>query len=268
MGRLGRLTSILSFCTLLTSATAMSYLAHIHECEGSEVDEPTSASITTTVEFEEPLSVSDPNNYSVEDVPAVRKYREGYHNQEFTLQEVIDDLTRTDPESVNQQKRIVVEKEIRVLSLYLGDHLLKEYGVSLSVKPEGDKEVRGDLKTPEGEFYVALKNPNSSYHLSLLISYPNIEDAERGLESGLINQYQHDRIVNKINSCEVPPQGTILGNSLTIHGGGGGPDEFDWTWGCVAVDNNEMDEIYAFSESSCHEVNGKLVPKTTITILP
>jgi murein L,D-transpeptidase YafK len=121
------------------------------------------------------------------------------------------------------------------------EKLIKTYNISLGFAPEGDKEIEGDGKTPEGDFYVFTKNPESTFFLSLGLSYPNIEDAERGLKNGLITQAEHDEIVKAINEKAMPPQKTKLGGEIYIHGGG---CKADWTAGCMALDNEEMQEIF------------------------
>ncbi len=137
--------------------------------------------------------------------------------------------------------KIVVYKSERRLELYDGDEMVRSYRIGLGFAPEGDKEREGDGKTPEGEFYICMKNPGSRFHLSLGISYPNIEDAERGLRDGLINQSQHDRIIDAINNGRKPPWDTSLGGEVFIHGSGSGSD---WTLGCIALDDGDIEELY------------------------
>jgi murein L,D-transpeptidase YafK len=79
--------------------------------------------------------------------------------------------------------RIVIRKEMRTLELFDGRKLVKRYKVVLGSAPKGDKEIEGDDKTPEGEFYVFTKNPESRFHRSLGISYPAKDDAKRGLKT-------------------------------------------------------------------------------------
>jgi murein L,D-transpeptidase YafK len=86
-----------------------------------------------------------------------------------------------------------------------------------------------------------VKNPESSYHLSLGLSYPNIEDAERGLRENLISQTEYDSIINAIDDGVGPPQTTALGGFIYIHGEGGSKD---WTRGCVALENADIEELY------------------------
>lgn len=140
-----------------------------------------------------------------------------------------------------EKMRIVVKKKERLLQIFDGEKLFRTYRIALGFAPEGDKVKQGDGKTPEGEFYIFTKNSQSKFYLSLGLSYPNIEDAERGLREKLISRRQHDAIVKAINEEKMPPQNTNLGGEIYIHGGGSGKD---WTWGCVAVENEEIKEIF------------------------
>ncbi|HKP70934.1 MAG TPA: L,D-transpeptidase family protein [Pyrinomonadaceae bacterium] len=140
------------------------------------------------------------------------------------------------------ERRLVIRKGKRTLDVYDGTKLVKTYTVVLGFAPDGDKEKEGDGKTPEGEFYVFTKNAKSRFHLSLGISYPAKDDASRGLRAGMITRTQHDEILNAIDSREMPPQKTALGGEIYIHGGG---TDRDWTWGCVAMSNGEIEELFA-----------------------
>ena len=137
--------------------------------------------------------------------------------------------------------RIVVLKSKRQLKLYSDGSLVRTYKVGLGLNPVDDKKRQGDRATPEGEFYIFTKNNKSAYFLSLGISYPNVEDAERGLRDGLISRAQHDAIVKAIKRKTAPPQNTELGGDIYIHGNGAGSD---WTWGCVALENEHIRELY------------------------
>jgi murein L,D-transpeptidase YafK len=137
--------------------------------------------------------------------------------------------------------QIVVSKSKRQLELYSNGIVVRAYRVGLGLNPIPDKQREGDRATPEGDFYIFNKNPRSAYHLSLGLSYPNIEDAGRGLRDGLITRAQHDRIVRAIRTRTAPPQYTALGGLIYIHGNG---SSSDWTWGCVALDNADIEELY------------------------
>lgn len=137
--------------------------------------------------------------------------------------------------------RIVVYKKERKLELYSGDKLVRSYRIGLGFNPVPDKEREGDGATPEGDFYVFVKNNKSAYYLSLGISYPNVEDAERGLRDGLITRAQYDAIVDAHRRKATPPQHSKLGGLIYIHGHGAGSD---WTLGCVALENEDMKELF------------------------
>lgn len=105
-----------------------------------------------------------------------------------------------------------------------GDRALKAYDVGLGFAPLGHKVREGDGRTPEGEYMIDRRNPNSEFHLSLGISYPNTADRDYAARNGF------------------SPGGDIF-----IHGR---PSKYkdagiDWTAGCIAVTNREMQEIYA-----------------------
>src|SRR6185295_12267747 len=136
---------------------------------------------------------------------------------------------------------IVVTKSKRRLVLYSDGAVVRTYKVGLGLNPVPDKVRQGDRATPEGEFYVFTKNDKSAFYLSLGISYPNVEDAERGLRDGLISRAQHDAIVKAIKRKAKPPQNTALGGDIYIHGNGASSD---WTWGCVALENEDMRELF------------------------
>jgi murein L,D-transpeptidase YafK len=137
--------------------------------------------------------------------------------------------------------RIVISKSQRRLDLYSGGRLVREYRAALGKNPSDDKELQGDYRTPEGEFYVCVKNAASKFYLSLGLSYPNREDAERGLRGKLITRGQYGRIVEAIDKGLRPPWDTALGGEIFIHGGGAASD---WTWGCVALDDADVKELF------------------------
>ena len=142
---------------------------------------------------------------------------------------------------VIQDAKIVISKSQRRLSLYSAEKLLRIYSIGLGFNPDGDKHIEGDGATPEGEFYIFTKNPKSAYYLSLGISYPNKEDAERGLKEGLISKNQYQKIITAHKNKATPPQYTALGGLIYIHGGG---SELNWTFGCVALTNENMKELF------------------------
>jgi murein L,D-transpeptidase YafK len=141
---------------------------------------------------------------------------------------------------------IIIYKTERRLVLSTSDGERREYSIALGRNWTVDKAVEGDHATPVGDFHVCAKNPRSKYFLSLCLSYPNAEDAERGLAAGLISRDEHVRIIEAIRLGKVPPQHTRLGGEIYIHGRGGhAATAQDWTRGCIALDDAAMQEVYA-----------------------
>lgn len=120
--------------------------------------------------------------------------------------------------------RVLINKADRRLYLLNGSTALKTYKIGLGSSPIGDKKVEGDGKTPEGLYYIDRRNPNSAYYLSVGISYPNAED--RAEAKGLGKE----------------PGGDIFIHGTTGKKRGSGPD---WTAGCIAVKDREIEEIYS-----------------------
>jgi lipoprotein-anchoring transpeptidase ErfK/SrfK len=137
--------------------------------------------------------------------------------------------------------KIVVKKGRRQLLLFSADKLVRTYRIGLGLNPLGDKVREGDRRTPEGDFYIFTKNDKSAFYLSLGISYPNAAAAERGLRDHLINNPQYDAIMRALKAKQGPPQNTLLGGDIYIHGNGAGSD---WTWGCVALENEDIRELF------------------------
>lgn len=137
--------------------------------------------------------------------------------------------------------RVVVKKARRQLLLFSADKLVRTYRIGLGLSPVGDKVRQGDRRTPEGEFYIFTKNAKSAFYLSLGLSYPNAAHAERGLRDGLITRAQYDAITRALRAKKGPPQNTLLGGDIYIHGNGA---QSDWTWGCVALENEDVRELF------------------------
>jgi murein L,D-transpeptidase YafK len=140
-----------------------------------------------------------------------------------------------------EKPRLVVHKARRELLLFSGERLLKTYRVGLGLNPGPAKERAGDRATPEGTYVVCVRNPRSQFLLSLGLSYPHAADAARGLASGLISRRQHDRIVGSARGSGCPPWDTALGGEIFVHGRGSAAD---WTWGCVALDDPDIRELF------------------------
>jgi hypothetical protein len=141
----------------------------------------------------------------------------------------------------SQGSRIVVRKGDRELDLFSGATLLKTYPIALGTHPDGQKERRGDGSTPEGEYVICTRLPRSQYHLFMGLNYPNSEDAERGMAAGTIDEIQARAIGSSSDRGAQPPWETELGGAIGLHGGGA---ERDWTLGCIALENEAIEELW------------------------
>ncbi len=130
--------------------------------------------------------------------------------------------------------------------LYVLDRgvLVRNYPIGLGKNPKGDKKEKGDGRTPEGTFYVCLKNPRSKFYKSVAISYPSRKHAESAFMAGLISPTQYRDIILALERKVQPPWNTPLGGNIFIHGGGA---QGDWTDGCIALYNSDMNELYRFT---------------------
>lgn len=136
---------------------------------------------------------------------------------------------------------LIVSKSKRSLEFRDGS-VSQVFPIGLGSAPFGPKAMQGDRKTPEGVYYITRKNSKSQFYLSLGISYPNLEDARAGLRTGLISKNEYALIEMANRKKKLPPQGTRLGGDIFIHGGGA---QSDWTWGCIALNNKDMDFLFA-----------------------
>jgi murein L,D-transpeptidase YafK len=146
--------------------------------------------------------------------------------------------------------QIIIRKQARLLLALEDGRPECRYPITLGRNSAADKAVEGDEATPLGEFYICAKNPRSRFFLSLCISYPNAEDAERGLAANLITPDEHAAILEAIRRRTLPPQHTRLGGEIYIHGedprpppAGGAPAPAG-TRGCIGLENTAMRELY------------------------
>ncbi len=136
---------------------------------------------------------------------------------------------------------IHIRKSIRALDLYDGGTLVRTYTVALGLNPEGAKTESGDMRTTEGTYFVCSRNDVSQFHLFLGRSYPKTADAEAARKSGHIDAATAARIARAESARQKPDWSTKLGGAVGIHGGGTGRD---WTWGCIALSNEDIDELW------------------------
>ena len=123
---------------------------------------------------------------------------------------------------------IVIIKKARVMDVYQKGRLLKDYKVALGHDPIGPKHFKGDMRTPEGIYFINGKNPNSTCHKNLGISYPSTKDRTFA------------QLRNRSPGGDIKIHGLPRGQENV----GAAHIKTDWTWGCIAVTNEEIDEIF------------------------
>ena len=130
--------------------------------------------------------------------------------------------------------KVVVQKGARKLHLLQNNKVFRSFDIALGLVPEGDKKEEGDFKTPEGDYVLDTRNPNSDYFLSIRISYPNQQDLE-----------------------EATRRGVSAGGQIMIHGQPNVPTYSeayykleDWTNGCIAVSNSDMIDIWLMTPNN------------------
>jgi murein L,D-transpeptidase YafK len=141
-------------------------------------------------------------------------------------------------------RRLVITKHAKSLTVLDGEEEVLRIPI-VTGKNSADKQREGDLATPEGEFYICYKNPESKYHRFLGLSYPNVEDAERGLRDNIITATEYQQIHDAIAGKECPPWKTALGGEVGLHG----PcPNIAWTHGCVAMNVEQIERLYGLLE--------------------
>ncbi len=143
---------------------------------------------------------------------------------------------------------LVIAKADRRILHYSGGRLLRDkedrpfcFRVGLGFAPQGHKQQEGDGRTPEG-WYRTSDKPTSQFYGAIAVHYPNEQDAKVGVTAGRITAGQQAAIEASLKNNTKPPQRTALGGEILVHGGGG---ETDWTLGCVALENGELDRLRA-----------------------
>ncbi|MBX2974448.1 MAG: L,D-transpeptidase family protein, partial [Flavobacteriales bacterium] len=141
-----------------------------------------------------------------------------------------------------------VDKSDRLFKVVANGRVLKTYPCVLGEVPEGDKMMQGDRRTPEGVFGIRSKRMHDKWHAFVWVDYPNAESRRR------FAQRKRDGRI---------PANADIGGEIGIHGVPEGKDHWidagvDWTWGCIALKNPDVDEIYPYIKAG----------GTTITIVP
>lgn len=131
--------------------------------------------------------------------------------------------------------RVVIRKAAHLLEAWSGEHLLRQYRVAIGAGGAGPKRAEGDNRTPEGRYRIDRRHRSRAFHRFLHVSYPSAEDRRAFREA--------------LRRGDLP-RGARIGGDIGIHGEArgweGAPHKsVDWTAGCVALDNDEIEELFA-----------------------
>ncbi len=151
-------------------------------------------------------------------------------------------------DAATPKSRILVDTAALTLTLLQGDKIQLNFSeISIGRFGATSNKRRGDNMTPLGEFRIAWIKPDSRFHGFLGLDYPDLPHAERALAAGLIGRRDWHRIRDAHSRGELPPQDTPLGGQIGIHGVGAGDPafhaRFNWTNGCIALTNEQMDQL-------------------------
>jgi murein L,D-transpeptidase YafK len=136
----------------------------------------------------------------------------------------------SEPQKLTKADKVVVKKSERKMQLIQGGEVVREYKIALGDRPRGHKMQEGDERTPEGDYILDWRNPNSRFHKSIHVSYPNSRDIRfaRFLGQSPGGMIMIHGQPNHIRSAKIKAE----------------YQRRDWTDGCIAVQNHEMDEIW------------------------
>ncbi|MDH3638442.1 MAG: L,D-transpeptidase [Gammaproteobacteria bacterium] len=154
----------------------------------------------------------------------------------------------TAPLSAGKRAWVLVETATSTLTVMRGDRPVKKFR-NISVGKGGVSLLRlkGDDTTPLGEFHIARVKNRSMYHRFYEFDFPTLEHAEAAFKTGLIDLGTYRDISTAVQRKSLPPQNTALGGHLGIHGIGSGNrrvhDQFNWTNGCIALTNEQIDAL-------------------------
>jgi len=143
---------------------------------------------------------------------------------------------------------ILIDTGKMKLSVLQGETVIRTYkNISIGRGGSTLEKKRGDGATPLGEFHISRMTTDTPFHRFFGLDYPNLERAKRARQAGIIGQVRYAAIRQAIQTNQVPPQETALGGYIGIHGIGEGNvaihEDFNWTNGCIAITNAQIDEL-------------------------
>lgn len=158
------------------------------------------------------------------------------------------EIVLSQPAQTHPGRWVLIDERLDSLTVKDGDTTLAQFdNVAFGVAGVGLKKRQGDGVTPQGSFKIYEIRPSSRFHIFAALNYPTAPYVELGHKNHLIPHYEFHQLLDRINRGLVPPQTTRLGGNIGIHGVGRGDLEthraVNWTDGCIAVENEQMERL-------------------------
>ncbi|MBZ9538554.1 L,D-transpeptidase [Modicisalibacter tunisiensis] len=143
---------------------------------------------------------------------------------------------------------VLIDHASSTLTVYRGQQEIERFHpVAVGRRGVADTRLRGDMTTPSGVYHVTRFNYDSDFHLFIGLDFPNLTQARRAEETGVLSEREFERYLRFYRRHGRPPQDTVLGGDIGIHGLGQADPvmhrRFNWTQGCVAVTNPQIDRL-------------------------
>lgn len=143
---------------------------------------------------------------------------------------------------------LLIDTQKMQIEVKRGEQTLAVFAnIALGRSGAGFKTRRGDNVTPLGDYKIGWINDQSPFHLFYGLTYPSAENAQEAFNKGLISSSEYDAIIYAHQHGQIPPQNTALGGQVGVHGLGKGDEQIhrlmNWTQGCVALTNSQVDEL-------------------------
>ena len=143
---------------------------------------------------------------------------------------------------------VLIDEATSTLYVYRGEREIERFQpISVGRRGVSQTRLRGDMTTPAGEFRINWINRDSDFNIFLGLDYPNLDNAREAKRSGVFSEAEFNRYLDYYRRNGAPPQDTVLGSNIGIHGlGKSDPaihERFNWTEGCVAVTNRQIERL-------------------------
>lgn len=143
---------------------------------------------------------------------------------------------------------LLIDEASSTLHVYRGEREIERFHpISVGRSGVSRTRLRGDMKTPAGEFRINWVNRDSHFNIFLGLDYPTLDNAREAQQSGVFSEAEFNRYLAFYRRHGAPPQDTVLGSNIGIHGlGKSDPaihEQFNWTQGCVAVTNRQIERL-------------------------